>query len=312
MAPRRIRTVVVARAAAGHDVVSFVLKDPDGWDLPSFRPGAHLDLYLSNGLVRTYSLVNDPAESDRYVIAVKREPAGRGGSRFLWESLQVGDEIGVGLPRGGLSLAPEAQIFVAGGIGVTPFLSAAAALLRAGRTDFRLHVISRGPPPLPDRLEPLVSAGVAELHDTSTGPRPALGPFLSGDATQAVSCCGPESLIAAFEAAIADWPKHLVHVERFVPPPLVAPPEARSYTLVLARSGAEIDMEAGASMLDTLTARGIAIPSSCCGGICGLCKVDWIEGEPLHRDRALSPEDRRRSLLACVALSASPRLVLDL
>lgn len=312
MAPRHIRAVVAARADAGRDVVSFVLKDPDGWALPPFRPGAHIDLYLPDGLVRTYSLVNDPAESDCYVIAVKREPAGRGGSRFLCERLMAGDEIGVGLPRGGLSLASEAQIFVAGGIGVTPFLSAAAALLRAGRTDFRLHVISRGPPPLPDRLAPLVSAGVAELHDTSTGPRPALGPLLSGNATQAVSCCGPESLIAAFEAATADRPEHLVHVERFVPPPLVAPPEARPYTLVLARSGAEIEMEAGASMLDTLTARGIAIPSSCCGGICGLCKVDWIEGEPLHRDRALSPEDRRRSLLTCVALSASPRLVLDL
>lgn len=312
MAPRRIRAVVAARSEAGRDVVSFVLKDPDGWGLPPFRPGAHIDLYLSNGLIRTYSLVNDPAVNDRYVLAVKLEPGGRGGSRLLHETLKVGDEVAVGLPRGGLTLGPERQIFVAGGIGVTPFLSAADALLRAGRDDFRLHVIARGAPPLADLLAPLVKAGVAALHDTSTDPRPSLAGILSGDGSRAVSCCGPESLLQNFEAATAGWPGHLVHVERFIPPPLVAPPEAQPYTLVLARSGAEIQMAAGASMLDALSAYGIEIPSSCCGGICGLCKVDWLEGTPLHRDRALSREERRSTLLACVALSASPRLVVDL
>jgi len=312
MAPRRIRTVVAARSEAGHDVVSFVLKDPDGWELPPFRPGAHIDLYLSNGLIRTYSLVNDPGVNDRYVIAVKLEPGGRGGSRFLHEAVKAGDELGVGLPRGGLTLGPERQIFVAGGIGVTPFLSAAGALLRAGRDDFRLHVIARGTPPLADLLAPLVKAGRAELHDTVTGPRPALARLLSGEGPHAASCCGPESLLEDFEAATSGWTEHLVHLERFIPPPLVAPPEARPYTLVLARSGAEIQMEAGASMLNALTAYGIPIPSSCCGGICGLCEVNWLEGTPLHRDRALSPEARRNTLLACVALSASPRLVVDL
>lgn len=312
MAPRRIRTVVAARSEAGRDVVSFVLKDPDGWGLPPFGPGAHLDLYLPNGMIRTYSLVNDPAVNDRYVIAVKREPAGRGGSRFLCDALKVGDEIGVGLPRGGLALGPEPHVFIAGGIGVTPFLSAADALVRAGRSDFRLHVISRGLPPLADQLAPLVAAGVATLHDTGTGARPDLRALLGNDASRRAACCGPDSLIDAFEAATVGWPEHLVHVERFVPPPLVAPAEAVDYTLVLARSGAEFPMAAGASMLDTLTAHGIAIPSSCCGGICGLCRVDWIEGEPLHRDRALSPDERRRTLLACVTLSASPRLVVDL
>ncbi|MFS8037793.1 PDR/VanB family oxidoreductase [Xanthobacter sp. AM11] len=313
MAPRRIRTVVAARVPAGADVVSFVLKDPEGWELPPFRPGAHVDLYLPGGLVRTYSLINAPADKHRYVIAVKREAAGRGGSRLLCDRLEAGAEIGVGLPRGGLELGPQPQVFIAGGIGVTPFLSAADALLRAGRRDFMLHVITRGAPPLASLVAPLVAAGVAQVHDTRAGPRPRLGPLLEafGDAA-AASCCGPEALLAGFTAATAHWPAHRVHVERFVAPPLAAPPEARPYRLVLSRSGAEIEVAAGASMLDALTAHGIPIPQSCGGGICGLCKVDWIEGEPLHRDRALSPDERHRSLLACVALSAGPRLVVDL
>jgi len=313
MAPRRIRTVVTARTAAGRDTVAFTLQDPDGWELPPFRPGAHVDLHLPGGLVRTYSLVNDPAQNDRYVIAVKREAGGRGGSRQLCDSVQAGNEIGVGLPRGGLNLGPQPQVFIAGGIGITPFLSAAHALLRAGRTDFRLHVIARGAPPLEEQIAPLVAAGLALVHDTSAGPRPDLDALLAPHpADAAASCCGPQALIAGFEAATVNWPAERVHVERFVPPPLAAPAEAQAYTLVLARSGGEIPMEAGASMLDKLTAHGIDVPHSCCGGICGLCRIDWIEGDPLHRDRALTPAERQRSLLACVTLSAGPRLVVDI
>ncbi|MEP9352583.1 PDR/VanB family oxidoreductase [Xanthobacter sp. KR7-65] len=313
MAPRRMRAVVAARAEAGEGVAAFVLKDPDGWELPPFRPGAHLDLYLPGGLVRTYSLVNDPAENDRYVIAVKREAQGRGGSAFLCDRLAAGDEIGIGLPRGGLPLGPQPQVFIAGGIGVTPFLSAASALVRQGRRDVMLHVIARGAPPLAERIAPLVAAGLAQVHDTRAGLRPLLGDLLAPFAgTGAAACCGPAALIDAFEAATRDWPADRVHVERFVPPPLEAPREAQDYRLVLARTGGEIAVPAGASMLEALAAHGIDIPHSCCGGICGLCKVGWIEGVPLHRDRALSPQERETSLLACVALSAGPRLVVDL
>jgi vanillate O-demethylase ferredoxin subunit len=57
---------------------------------------------------------------------------------------------------------------------------------------------------------------------------------------------------------------------------------------------------------------GIDIPAFCCGGICGSCKVDWLEGAPVHRDRVLSAAERQRSLMVCVAGSAKDRLVLDL
>jgi vanillate O-demethylase ferredoxin subunit len=65
-------------------------------------------------------------------------------------------------------------------------------------------------------------------------------------------------------------------------------------------------------MLAALLDLGIDIPASCCGGICGACKVDWLEGSPVHRDRVLSPAERARSLMVCVAGSAAARLVLDL
>lgn len=309
---RTIRTVVADARQAGPEVKRFVLKDPDGWVLPPFRPGAHVDLHLPGGLVRTYSLLNAPADDDRYVIAVKREADGRGGSILLHDDVAEGDEIGVGLPRSGLPLCERHQTFIAGGIGVTPFLSAATALLRHGRTDFMLHVLSRGEPPLADDLAPLLAEGCAVVHDTRRM-RPALADLVGQPhPDRRVHCCGPLGLIAAFEAAAEPWPAERIHVERFVPPPLVAPPDAQPYTLVLARSGIEIEVPLGMSMTEALDRHGVHVPSSCGGGICGTCRVDWIEGRPLHRDRALQPAERDHALLACVALSGAPRLVIDL
>ncbi len=119
-------------------------------------------------------------------------------------------------------------------------------------------------------------------------------------------------MIDDFEKASRDWPDARVHIERFVPPALPADPSARVYTLALSRSKIETRVEPGQTMLAALLGLGVDIPASCCGGICGACKVDWLEGHPIHRDRVLSPAERARSLMVCVAGSAEDRLVLDL
>jgi len=310
-----VTTIVEAIEDAGPDVKLFSLVDPDRWELPPFRAGAHIDLRLPGGMVRTYSLCNDPADDKCYRVAVKREPAGRGGSAKLHDQVRVGDMIGVSLPRGGLILdaAISRFIFVAGGIGITPFLSAAALLLRTGRPDFALHLLVRGEPPLPRLVAPFVQSGHVILHDTTTAGRPDLAALIGLPAPKtAIGCCGPAGMIDDFERASRDWPGERVHVERFVPPALPADPNARPYTLALARSQIETRVEPGQTMLAALLDLGIDIPASCCGGICGACKVDWLEGSPVHRDRVLSPAERARSLMVCVAGSAGVRLVLDL
>ena len=310
-----VKTIVETIDDGGAGIKLFTLVDPDRWELPPFRAGAHIDLHLPGGMVRTYSLCNDPADTTRYVVAVKREDAGRGGSALLHDAVKVGDVVGVSLPRGGLDLAEDVTrfLFVAGGIGVTPFLSAAAWLKRVGRPKFTLHLISRGPPPLADLLVPLLRSGHLVIHDTSVSARPDIAALIGHPLSDVgLGCCGPESMIEDFEQATRDWPANRVHIERFVPPPLPVDPDAKPYTLALARSKLEIPVAAGQTMLSALLALGIDIPASCCGGICGSCKVDWLEGAPIHRDRVLSPAERARSLMVCVADSAEDRLVLDL
>lgn len=310
---RGIKTVVEAIEDGGPGLKVYTLCDPDRWELPPFRPGAHIDVYLPGGLVRTYSLCNDPADNKRYVVAVKREADGRGGSVAFHDEVNAGDTLVVSLPRGGLQLDQAPHVtFVAGGIGVTPFLSAADYLARR-RRDFTLHVVARGEPPLATRLAPHRTSGHAIVHDTGASGRPALEALIDAaprDST--LACCGPLDMLDAFERATQGWPADRVHIERFVPPPLPVDPEAKPFRLVLARSQREIDVALGESILNALLGAGIDIPASCCGGICGACRIDWLEGTPVHRDRVLSPAERARSLMACVAGSAEERLVVDL
>jgi vanillate O-demethylase ferredoxin subunit len=311
---RHIHTIIRTADAAGPGIRRLVLMDPDGWPLPEFRAGAHIDLHLPGGLVRSYSLCGDSAQQDRYVIAVKREEAGRGGSAFLHDRAAVGDAIGVSLPRCTFPLAQDAaeHVFIAGGIGVTPFLSMMAALERGGGR-YRLHLLHRGALPLPDMLAPYRANGRVVLHDTAAARRPDLAALLgSPEAGRHAYCCGPAGMIEAFEAAAAHWPEGRAHVEHFVPPPLPQDPSAQPFTLVLAKSGKQVDLPAGANLLAVLRELGIEVESSCEGGICGACRVRWLEGPPLHRDRVLLPQQREREVMVCVAGCAGPRLVLDL
>ncbi|MGT2501143.1 PDR/VanB family oxidoreductase [Bradyrhizobium guangxiense] len=310
-----VKTIVTAIEEAGAGIKLFTLADPDQWELPPFKPGAHIDLHLPNGLVRTYSLCNEPADNARYVIAVKREAEGRGGSRALHDDVGVGDVIGVSLPRGGLEAGAGIVrcVFVAGGIGVTPFLSMAQHLARTKQADFELHLIVREEVPLAAQLGPLIEQGRVVVHRTSRTGRPDLAALVGeGGPATTVACCGPEGMIDDFERVTAAWPAANVHIERFVAPAPVLDPDAKPFTLSLSRTGTEIQVRAGQTMLAALQEGGIDIATSCCGGICGACKVGWLEGKPVHRDRILSPYERERYLMVCVAGSDADRLVLDL
>jgi vanillate O-demethylase ferredoxin subunit len=309
---RHIELRVAEARPAGPGIRRLTLRDPDGWPLPRVRPGAHLDLHVPGVGPRAYSLCGDPSVQDAWTVAVKLEAESRGGSTWV-HGLREGDPVAASMPRCTFPLAEGAtrHVMIAGGIGVTPFLAMAPVLERTG-ADWTLHLLHRGALPCPDELARWLASGHAVAHDTAVMPRPSLdallGPRQPG--LQAY-CCGPLAMIDAFEQATAAWPSGTARAEHFVPPILAPDPSARPYTLVLAGSGAAADVAAGGSMLAALRALGTKMEASCEGGICGACKMRWLEGEPIHRDRVLTPEERQTHLMACVAGCASERLVLE-
>lgn len=311
--PQYVQAVLRASTDVGGGVRLLTLQDPDGWALPPFKPGAHLLLYLAPGLMRAYSICGDPAVSDRYHIAVKREANGRGGSCFVHDRLRVGEPVKLSLPRCTFPLAPHAarHLFVAGGIGVTPFLSMAAALETSG-TDYALHLLSRGAPPFADRLAQLIARGNAVVHDTLSG-RPDLRSMIGRHEPDVhVYGCGPAGLMSAFAEATHEWPPDSVHTEYFGLDPAAAKATGSSFKLVLARSGRDTVVQGGADLLEAVEMLGAHVESSCRGGVCGACRVRWLKGPPIHRDRVLRPDERLREVALCVAGCSGPELVLDL
>ena len=312
--PQHITLVVRQAIPDGPGTRRLVLQDPDGWNLPRWRPGAHLDIHVPGVGHRSYSMCGDTARTNTWEVAVKREPASRGGSMWLLDVLNEGDVLAASMPRCTFPIADRAtrHVMVAGGIGVTPFLAMAYEFERRS-AEWTLHVLCRGEPPCGAALAEWARTDRIRVYDTTRVTRPCWDELLGQDPAPGLHayCCGPQAMLDGFEEATGTWPSGSSSIEHFVPPSPPAVEGAKPYILCRSTTGAEIEVEAGGSMLGALWELGAKVDASCEGGICGACEVRWREGEPIHRDRVLSPERRRTHLMACVAQCASERLVVE-
>jgi ferredoxin-NADP reductase len=220
----RIRSIThLATRINGYELV-----DPAGHDLPLFTAGAHISVQLGEEIVRDFSLWNDPAERQRYCIAVLREPDGRG-SRQMHESLRVRDLVTTSMPRNNFLLATEAErhLLIAGGIGITPIM-AMIAELRRRRAEFHVHYCTRSPEETAflDDLAVLAALGRVQFHHDAGDP--ANGLDIAATLRECrlgthLYYCGPASMMMAAAAASAHWPAGNVHFEFFAGPNAVAP-----------------------------------------------------------------------------------------
>jgi ferredoxin-NADP reductase len=302
---------------------SYELVDPDRENLPAWGAGSHLDIHLPGGLIRQYSLCGDPADRTKYVIAVLKERTGRGGSRLLHETLQVQNTVDVSPPRNNFSIVPRAtrHILIGGGIGITP-LKAMAHDLVAAKREFSLHYCAKTPQHAAFRDE-LDAFGATEFHYDGGNPsgRLDIATLLKSHVEGThVYYCGPSGFMAACATATAHWPRAAVHSEYFetpVSPPATAPADAgetavRTFAVEIASTGALFDIPADRSIADVLGDAGIVIETSCVSGLCGTCRVKYLDGTVDHRDFILSDDERQDHLTACVSRASSSRLLLDL
>ena len=308
----------VARAATiARDIRLLELRDPGGAELPAFTAGAHVGVTAPNGRRRQYSLCNDPAQRAFYEIAVKRDAAGHGGSVSMADEVRVGDSLQVELPRNAFALANGAQsfLFIAGGIGITPIMSMVRQLAREATRRFRLYYCTRSPEDTAFRDE-LSAAPFREnvvIHHDGGDPARALDlwPLLEKPTRTHVYCCGPRPLLEAVRDMSGHWPASAVHFESFVDAAAAERPEDRPFTVVLARSGARIEVPPGRSILEAMRASGHDAPSSCESGTCGTCRTVLMSGEPDHRDMVLTQEERASRIMICVSRARSAEIAID-
>lgn len=317
-----LHQVIVARKSVEtEDIAAFHLSGLDAEALPPFTAGAHIDVHLAPGLIRQYSLCNAPGEQDNYVIAVKREAASRGGSKYMHDNVQVGSVLSISSPRNNFPLLDQGEhsLLVAGGIGITPILSMAQKLHRDGRSfEVDYFVRSREQMAFGRMLEQADWMNRVRFHLglDQLGTRNRLKTRLLRRPSNAhLYICGPSIFMdCVTEIASPRWPPSSIHQEFFSPSQNLHSSDDTQFTVVLARSGIEIIVPLGRSIVDALHDHGIDLDVSCRQGFCGTCLTDVIEGEADHRDTFLSAEERAvgKCMLPCVSRAKGTRIVLNL
>jgi ferredoxin-NADP reductase len=314
-APSSIQVRVRAMRWEAPGVLSLELSAADGATLPSFEPGAHVDLRLPDGTLRQYSLCGDPSDCSLYRLGIRAVGGGLS-STFVHRKLRPGELVTVSAPRNNFPLEDaQRYIFVAGGIGITPLLPMMRQARERGRPWTLLYCNKRdGEAPFLDEIRAL--GGEVAMHSSEAGSRLDVESRLASVQDGAmIYCCGPERLMTAVEAATAAWPEGTVHFEWFAPRSRPTDDAAGSFEIVCNVSGLTLTVPEDRTVLDILNEAGIEVPCSCQQGICGTCETRVVSGEVDHRDSILSSAERaaNQTMMTCVSRAkAGSRLVLDI
>ncbi|HKX44050.1 MAG TPA: PDR/VanB family oxidoreductase [Burkholderiaceae bacterium] len=326
-------TLLLLRVAEARELNPLIrllrLQAADGAALPGYTAGAHVRVHvtLADGTAdwRHYSLVNlrpEPGVTARpreYVIAVRREDEGRGGSRYMHTQVHAGDTLTLEPPKNEFALhdGNARAVLIAGGIGITPLASMAAQRKAEGKP-VRLHYAGRSRDLLAflPELQALLGGDELRVHaDAEAGAPLDVDTLLDGCAADdRLYVCGPKPLLdhVLAKTQARGWGHDRVHFELFTTP--VAAAGDHAFELVLARSGQTYTVPADQSVLDCLIAHGCDPLYDCKRGECGVCTTGVIEGEVDHRDYVLSDAEKASGqvMQICVSRARGPRLVLDL
>ena len=316
--------MVQRRAAVARDIIEFTLVRADAGELPPFESGAHVLVRTPAGSTRKYSLINPPNERRHYVIAVRRDANGRGGSVSMADGLASGAVIETSVPENAFPLERGARryLFIAGGIGITPILGMIRHLqMRAAEGEnpppFQLIYLTRSAADTA-YLEELASQSMGEhasLHHDHGNPAEAfdLWPVLERPAAGThIYCCGPRGLMDAVRDMTGHWPATGIHFESFGVGDAAMFEANRPFTIHLARSGETIEVDADQTALAALQAFGCRVMSSCEAGSCGTCRTTYLSGDVEHRDLVLGDGEKADQIMLCVSRARGGVLELDL
>ena len=290
----------------------------DGSMLPTFSGGAHTVVEMPDHQTlrrNPYSLMGDPADRSCYMISVRRDDDGRGGSKFMHERVERGMKLTISNPVNlfALDLRARKHLLIAGGIGITPFM-AQTRQLAAAHLPFELHYVVRSAQhgAYCDELVKRFPNDVV-VYDRGRGDAFDLALLLRGQPLGThVYVCGPERLISAVRssAAALGWPAASVHYEEFL-----APASGEPFTARLVQSGKTVRVGEHQSLLEAIESAGVDAPYLCRGGACGQCETDVVEydGTFVHNDHWLTAEDREsgRKIMPCVSRFKGKTLVLE-
>lgn len=290
--------------------------------LPSFNSGAHIDVHLSNGKVRQYSLISPLQDRRYYEIGVLHSPTSKGGSSYIHKKLKVGDILTISEPRNLFELDDTDQkvLLIAGGIGITPILSMWSSLAIDQRK-CELHYCSRqNNPPFIERIDQFKIMNSDGHYLTYIGNKESNGfdiaEILKNNLVNThIYVCGSLGFIQYIEstALAMNWNKHFIHKECFKNNNSVLPiSSVEEHVIEVISTGQKIPILQSDNIAEVLNQAGYPVPMSCEQGICGTCTLRYVEGEFFHQDMILNDQDHLTMFTPCCSKIKSKKVVIDI
>lgn len=285
---------------------------------------------------RSYSIVDGDIE--RFTLGVALDVHSRGGSAYIHQELQVGDEIEMAPGTNPAALENDRlcegkdegqgdhiaaknlhRVVIAGGIGITAFIPSVRDWEARG-LQYHVHyaVRSRGDAAFLD----WIPQGKVTVYASAEGNRLDLESIVPEYASvddadiksvqkNRIFCCGPSRMMSACAniTTARRYPEHMVHFEDFGTGTgggdLVGaePFDVEVDDPETGRSGVKLSVPASKTLLDVLLDAGFDIVSSCRFGGCGACRVGVGQGSGdrvVYNSSALMARDKGKALQACV------------
>lgn len=278
--------------------------------LPPFQAGQYISLFVEAGGVRTsrpYSISSSPRQRAFYDVTIRRVEGGFISDVLLTET-KAGAALATTAPAGNFYFNPlfhsPDMVCLAGGSGVTPFMSMIREIAEAG-LDRRLTLLygsrSEGDIIFARELEGIAARHenirfVPVISEPGPGCRERTG-FLTAERIREVLghtdgrtfyLCGPAEMYAFClpELEKIGIPRMRVRREMYGPPKNVTAHPAWPVDVaagrvfeVAIRGRKKITARAGEPLLVALERAGIAVPAQCRSGECSLCRVKLLGGK---------------------------------
>jgi len=285
----------------------------DGGWLPPFQAGQYINLFVEIGGVRTsrpYSISSPPTQTAYYDITVRRVPDGFV-SIYLLDEIKSGQQFTSTSPAGNFYHNPlfhgDDLVFIAGGSGITPFMSMIRETTDRGQAR-RIHLIY-GSRVADDiifgaelRQRAQAHAGlevttvISEPDPGYTGrsgfiSRELLGKLLGHLDGKMFYICGPEAMYTFVKTQLSEMgvPRRRIRIEVYGPPADITAqpgwPEAVQTDDCFEATlpgGETIPVSAGEPLMVGLERAGLTLNNSCRSGECSLCRTLLLAGTVFH------------------------------
>ncbi len=284
----------------------------DGY-LPPFQAGQYINIFVEIDGIRTsrpYSISSPPNQTGYYDLTVRRVEDGFVSS-YLLDEVKVGDLFQSTSPSGQFHYNPlfhgDNLVFLAGGSGITPFMSMIRELTDKDLKR-QVHLIygSRVEDDIVFKKELeertkghqnlTVSTVISEPSEGYSGVTGFITADLIKELVKDTSdkmfyVCGPEVMYKFVLAELAKLgiPKRRIRFEVFGPPSDVTRQPAWPETVkgdttfqISLKNGLTLEAKAGEPLMNSLERFKVTLTTSCRSGECSLCRTKLLSGKVFH------------------------------